>query len=181
MPASNKHTSKKIGNAPKLRSGRPSFRAGPRRVQKPDFDEFGLPTDGKYASLGPRNRKNVARAIREGFVYARTSGTTEEQCVYGELRRRGFTVGQGSSSRCFVTQFPISGSIVDFAIWLGGEQRVLRPQNQYWHGHAVELAKDDEKKALIEAAGWTLNDIWSGDSLTDLGIKSKFDLFFGPE
>lgn len=179
MPASNKHNNKKVGNRPTMRSGRPTFRAGPRRVNKPERDEFGLATNGKYASLGRRNRKNVAVAISEGFVYATTSGTTEEQCCYGELRRRGFTVGQGTSGRCFVTQFPVAGSVIDFAVWIGGEQRALRPQNQYWHGHAVEIARDDEKKELLEAAGWVVNDIWSGDSLSDDGIRDRFNLFFG--
>lgn len=78
-----------------------------------------------------------------------------------------------------MTQFPVAGSVIDFAVWIGGEQRALRPQNQYWHGHAVEIARDDEKKELLEAAGWVVNDIWSGDSLSDDGIRDRFNLFFG--
>lgn len=181
MPSgANQHKGGKVGgHAVTRRSGRPSQRRGPRNVGVPEFDEFGLPTDSKYRGLGPRNRRNVAIAIGEGFVYAKTSGTTEEQCCYGELRRRGFTVGENSSPRWFVTQFPLKGDILDFYGGDAGALFALRPMNRYWHGHATELYSDGEDvQRLLEAVA-SLYDIWDGDSLVDDGIKSRFDLFFG--
>lgn len=165
------------GNRPARRAG-PRFRRGPNNVLVDQLEADGIRLDPKYRALGPRNRANVVRAIREGFVYAGTSGTTEEQCCYGELRRRGFEVGE-NGSRSFVTQFPIAGSVVDFAVWFTGERVVIRPNNRYWHGHAVELRDLEQGAEDIEQAGWTVYDIWDGDSLSDAGIEARFNLFFG--
>jgi hypothetical protein len=180
MPGKNTGRVKKVGNRPVQRGG-PRFRRGPQNVLRPAFDEFGLPLDSKYRNLGPRNRRNVARAIREGFVYKTTSGTTEEQCCYGEFRRRGFTVGENSGPSWFVTQFPLAGEIVDFAGQHLGEQFALRPTNKYWHGHESERRNLEEGGEDIEEAGYTVLDIWDGDTLSDGGIKARFDLFFGVE
>lgn len=144
-------------------------------------DEFGLGRDSKYAGLGPRCRYDVALSIREGFLYQVQSGTTEEQVIYGELRRRGFTLGLGSSNRSFLPQSPIAGSIVDFEVWDRGEKVALRPQNQYWHGSLDKINHDDEKADGIVQAGYTVHDIWSGDSLNDEGLRLKMDQFFGSE
>lgn len=179
MPGRNTGKTKAVGNRPRRRSGRPGFRRGPANVAAPVFDEFGLPTDSKYRALGPRNRRNVAVAIGEGFVYGPGRGTTEEQCCYGELRRRGFTRGEGSGPRCFEIQFPVAGSVIDFRIWDRGEDVALRPSNKYWHGHATELRDYELAAEDLEQAGLTVYDIWDGDSLADLGIEARFDLFFG--
>jgi len=155
-------------------------RAGnPRNVPYAEADQFGLLRNSKYRSLGPRCRENVARAIASGFVYQGQSATTEEQICFGELLRRGFTLGLGSSARSFVAQSYIAGSQVDFEVWIGGEKIALRPQNLYWHGEADKRFSDDLKGEKIMRAGYTLYDIWSSDSLTDLGIERKFDTFFG--
>lgn len=143
------------------------------------FDEFGLPRTSKYAALGPVCRYAVALAIREGFLYQVQSGTTEEQVCYGELRRRGFTPGLGSSTRSFQPQSPVAGSIVDFEVWDRGERCAMRPMNQYWHGHLDKINHDDDLGDRIIAGGWTLHDIWSGDSLSDTGLLLKFDQFWG--
>jgi hypothetical protein len=181
LPGRNTGGNKRVGGSGATQRGGPRFRRGPRNVAKPQFDEFGLPTDGKYRSLGPRNRKNVATAIREGFVYNTTSGTTEEQCCYGELRRRGFEVGENAGPRWFVPQFPLAGEIVDFAGANLGELFALRPNNRYWHGHESERRNLELGGEDIEQAGYTVFDIWDGDSLSDLGIEARFDLFFGAE
>ena len=86
------------------RAGNPA--GNPRAL----YDEYGIPRDSKYAGLGPRCRGDVAIALREGFEYQGTSATTEEQVCYGELRRRGFTLGLGTSERSFQPQSPIAGS-----------------------------------------------------------------------
>lgn len=179
MPGRNTGRTKKTGNRPVHRSGRPSFRRGPRAVLIPRRDLFGLDTQGKYRSLGPRNRRNVAWAIREGYVYTGGAATTEEQCCYGELRRRGFTVGEATSRRCFVPQFPVAGSVIDFRVWDRGVDIALRPTNRYWHGHASELRDYEEAHEDLVQAGLEVYDIWDGDTLSDLGIEARFNLFFG--
>jgi len=157
------------------RAGNPA--GNPRAL----YDEYGIPRDSKYAGLGPRCRGDVAIALREGFEYQGTSATTEEQVCYGELRRRGFTLGLGTSERSFQPQSPIAGSVVDFEVWDRGERVALRPQNRYWHGHLDKINHDEGKADLLEEAGYTVRDIWSEDSLDDQGLVLKFNQFFGEE
>lgn len=152
----------------------------PHGVAKAAFDQFGLATDSKYASLGPRCRENVARALKAGASYQRNSGTTEELVCFGEFLRRGFTYELGSSSRSFLWQSPIAGSIVDFEAWDRGVRHAVRPQNTYWHGHLDKVNHDEKKAEQIEALGYVVDDIWDYDSLDDYALAHKFDQFFGP-
>lgn len=179
MPGRNTGGNKRVGGQRPVQRRGPRFRRGPRNVQADQLEIEGLRLPAKYRGLGPRNRKNVATAIREGFVYNTTSGTTEEQCCYGELRRRGFEVGENAGPRWFVTQFPLAGEIVDFAGSDRGSLFVLRPNNAYWHGHEAEKRNLAEGAEDIAQAGYQVFDIWDGDSLSDVGIKGRFDLFFG--
>jgi hypothetical protein len=165
----------------RVRSGVTLERRWARGLDRPQQDEFGL-TDPKYKGLGRRCRRNVARAIAEGFVLevgARTFGTTEEQILYGELRFWGFEVGLGAAPRSFLPQSYIAGHNVDFEVWDRGEKIALRPMNAYWHGHEAQINQDDFKGEEIEAAGYVLRDIWSGDALNDEALVTKFGQFFG--
>jgi hypothetical protein len=177
MPGKNTGGNKKVGGS--LLSFRRSPKMRRAAGRAPDFDQFGLESAGKYRSLGPRNRLNVARAIREGFVYNTTSGTTEEQCCYGELRRRGFEVGEQVAPRWFVPQYPLAGEIVDFAGGNLGQLFALRPNNAYWHGHATEKRNQEEGAENLEELGYEVFDIIDADTLSDTGIESRFNLFFG--
>lgn len=153
----------------------------PRGVVAASVDASGLPVDGKYKSLGPHNRQNAMIAIGDGMVYTGQSGTTEEMCCYGEFIRRGFAYGLGSSPRSFQWQVPDAGSILDFEVWDRGTRYAVRPMNQYWHGHLAKIVSDARKAEKLVQAGLVVADIWSGDSLDDLGIVTWFNLWFGDE
>lgn len=144
------------------------------------LDAFGLPIV-KYRHLGPRARANIARALADGMLNLRTSGTPEEMICYGELIRRGYTYGLGSSNRSFLWQSPVAGNIVDFEVWHGAERIALRPQNVYWHGHLVKQAADERKAEELVSQGYTVADIWSPDLADDATLALKFNQYFGQE
>lgn len=150
-----------------------------RGVESPKFDRYGLETDSKYAGLGDRCRGNIAIAIRDGLTYQGTYGTTEEQVIWGELRRRGFTHPRLSSGRSFGFQEPIAGSVLDFALDVEGTQIALRPQNTYWHGQQTKRYRDDDKARRLIARGWTVADIWSAEALVDATLEAFFDELVG--
>lgn len=173
------------------RSGRPKGTIAPR------LDQFGLPSgDPRYATLGPRCRENIRRALDEGIVYTGTSGTTEEMIVYGELRRRGFERGLVPDTRDRKNPEPNwflyqadegggrsrdgGGSVVDFEVHFQGEKIALRPQNSYWHG-GLDKREQDEKRAdrLREIGFDRVCDIWSADVTNDFTLELIFNNWFG--
>lgn len=141
----------------------------------------GLPDTRKVARAKPvpAGLRPIELTPQQELALRGIVATDLEAIVFRWLETHGYRPDTDFSfqSGLFGGRATLGGQVADFIITTGqAYPLVIRVMGEYWHEAPEQQGKDDASKALLEAMGYRVVDVWQGDMETALNNTMELAL-----